>query len=198
MGTRRVPLSRATIAALLALLVPASAMADRHTADVGGGGVRARRSSLWGIGLTGDWIPRGGDWLCHDPSSDKHVCTLGLAGEFSWAKGDHDGGTLSQSVFQLGPRFTYNTLANWHAQPFLVALPGFTVERNEQDRTSFSIALGGGADVPLPICKKLVNKKEEPVWVTRVQVTWNWINNHRSDNSYVQVGISLVYRFEKD
>ena len=194
MSTRRALPSRATIA-LLVLFVPASAMADRHTADVGGGGGRSGRSELWGIGLTGDWIPAGGDWPCH-PLDDRHSCTLGLAGEFSWAKGDHEGGTLSQYVFQLGPRFTYNKVAAWHAQPFLVALPGFTVERSDQHRTSFSIALGGGADVPLRVCMKEMGGKKVPVWVTRAQVTWNWIDNHRPDDSYWQAWVSLVYRFE--
>ena len=40
-SVRRTLLSLAALAALLVLLVPASAMADRHTADVGGGGGRA-------------------------------------------------------------------------------------------------------------------------------------------------------------
>ncbi|HEX9188703.1 MAG TPA: hypothetical protein VGB87_16605 [Vicinamibacteria bacterium] len=127
---------------------------------------------------------------------DKHSCTLALAGEFSWAQGDHEGGTLTQYVFQAGPRFTYNKPAKGWAQLFAVALPGLTVEKNGQDRTSFSIALGGGADVPLPIFMKLIDGRRVPVWVARVQVTWNWIDNHRSDNSYVQVGVALVYRFE--
>ena len=198
MGTRRVGRvlpSRATMATLLVLLVPASAMADRHTADVGGGGGRSGRSSLWGIGLTGDWIPNKGDRPCH-PLDSKHSCTLGLAGEISLAKGDHEGGTLSQFVFQLGPRFTYNKPAKGRVQMFAVALPGVTVEKNGQDRTSFSLALGGGADVLLPFCMKQIGEEKVPVWVTRVQYTWNWIDNHRSDNSYGQLGVSLVYRFE--
>jgi len=184
---------RATIAALLVLLVPASAMADRHTGDVGGGGGGNKRSSLWGIGLTGDWVPGGGDWPCH-LLDHTHSCTLSLAGEFSWAQGDHEGGTLTQYVFQLGPRFTYNKLWKRRAQLFFVALPGFTVEQNSQDRTSFSIALGGGTDFVLPI---QVGRNLEKPWVTRVQVTWNWINNHRADDQYVQVWVSLVYRFER-
>ncbi len=68
-SVRRTLPSRAALAALLVLLVPASAMADRHTADVGGGGGRAGRSGLWGIGLTGDWVPKGGDWPCLDTST---------------------------------------------------------------------------------------------------------------------------------
>ena len=195
MGTRRVGRvlpSGATIATLLVLLVPASAMADRHTADVGGGGGRAGRSSLWGIGLTGDWIPKGGGRLCLESTkTPRHACTLSLAGEFSWAQGDHEGGTLSQYVFQLGPRFMWNTPLKRHVQPYSVLLFGFTNEQNSQDRTSFSAAFGGGADVPL-------TSDRHPPWVLRGQVTWNWIDNGRSDNSYWHVGLSLVYRFEKD
>ncbi len=116
-------------------------------------GAEAAGASFGGSGLTGDWIPRGGDWLCLDARLHKHSCTLSLAGEFNWAQGDHEGGTLTQYVFQLGPRFTYNKLGKRHAQLFVVALPGFTVEQNSQDRTSFSIALGGGADFVLPIEK---------------------------------------------
>ena len=129
------------------------------------------------------------------PSTGRHVCTLSLAGEFSWAQGDHEGGTLTQYVFQLGPRFTWNKLAKRYrfVEPFFVALPGFTVEQNSQDSKSFSIALGGGADFVLPIVK--ARNKEEP-WVIRWQLTWNWIDNHRADDSYWQTGVSLVYRFE--
>jgi hypothetical protein len=165
-------------------------MADRHTADIGGGVGRSGRSELWGIGLTGDWIPKGGDWPCK-PLDDKHSCTLGLAGEFSWAQGDHEGGTLSQYVFQVGPRIMWNTPLNWRLQPYSVLLFGFTVEQNGQDRTSFSTALGGGADVPL-------TPDRHPSWVLRGQVTWSWIDNGRSDDSYWHVGLSLVYRFGKD
>jgi len=193
MGTRRVGRvlhSRATIATLLVLLVPASAMADRHTADVGGGGGRAGRSSLWGIGLMGDWIPKGGDWPCH-PTDRRHNCTLSVAGEFSWAQGDHEGGTLTQYVFQLGPRIMWNTPLKRHVQPYSVLLFGFTNEQNGQDRTSFSTAVGGGADFPL-------TSERHPPWVFRGQVTWNWIDNGRSDDSYWHVGFSLVYRFEKN
>ena len=193
MGTRRVARvlpSRATIATLLVLLAPASAMADRHTADVGGGGGRAGRSSLWGIGLMGDWIPKEGDWPCH-PTDRRHNCTLSVAGEFSWAQGDHEGGTLTQYVFQLGPRIMWNTPLKRHVQPYSVLLFGFTNEQNGQDRTSFSTAVGGGADFPL-------TSERHPPWVFRGQVTWNWIDNGRSDDSYWHVGLSLVYRFEKD
>jgi hypothetical protein len=184
------------VAVLVVLLWPATARADRHTADVGGGGGRAARSGLWGVGVTGDWIPKGGDWLCQEPSSPHHACTLGLAGEFNWAKGDHEGGTLSQYVFQLGPRITYNKLAHRNAQLFLVALPGITVEKNVQNRTSFSIATGGGADFPLPFFEKQIDKEKARVWVARLQVTWNWIDNGRPDDSYWHVGLSLLYRFE--
>jgi len=192
-SVRRTLPSRAALAALLVLLVPASAMADRHTADVGGGGGRAGRSGLWGIGLTGDWVPKGGDWPCLDTSTTppRHACTLSVAGEFSWAQGDHEGGTLTQYVFQVGPRITWNTPLNWRVQPYSVLLFGFTVEQNGQDRTSFSTAFGGGADIPL-------TSDRHPPWVLRGQVTWNWIDNGRSDDSYWHVGLSLVYRFDKD
>jgi hypothetical protein len=189
MGPRSVvSVLRASAVALLVLLVSAPARADRHTGAAGAGGGRGGRSALWGATLSGDWIPKGGEWPC-GLTGRAHKCTLGLAGEIGWATGDHEGDTLTQYVFQAGPRFSWNTLFDHKLQLFAVAMAGATVEKYRgESKSSFSTALGFGADVP-------ISSEDHPVWVLRGQATWNWIDNDRSDDSYWQVGLSLMYRF---
>jgi hypothetical protein len=169
-------------AALLVLLAPASAMADRHTADFGGGVGKAGRSDLWGIFLTGDWP------CWHFGEVDlqgRHAFTLSQAGEFSYASGDHKDGTLSQYVFQVGPRLMLNTPLSHHLQPYVVGLIGVTSEQNYRDRTSLSMAGGVGADIPIG----------EGRVVLRGQYTWNWIDNQTSDDTYGQWSAAVVFRF---
>jgi hypothetical protein len=170
-------------AALLVLLAPASAMADRHTAGVGVGGGKAGRSSLGAFVLTGDWPC----WHFGevDPAG-RHALTLSLAGEFSYASGDHKDGTLTQYVFQVGPRLMLNTPLEHRVQLYVVGLIGATSERNYRDRTSLSMAGGVGADVPVA---------GEGRVVFRGQYTWNWIDNQTSDNTYGQWSAAAVYRF---
>ena len=180
---------RAAIAALLVLLVPASAMADRHTGDAGAGGGRAGRSELGAFVITGDWIPNP-NWLCGNIQDGGHDRTLSLAGEFSYASGDHNDGTLSQYVVQVGPRLMWNKYFGRHFQPYLVGLIGVTIEQDYRDRTSLSMAGGFGADVPLV-------GGQHPWLVFRGQYTWNWIDTKTSDNTYGQWSAAVVFRFEK-
>jgi hypothetical protein len=186
---------RASTVALVVLLAPAPVMADRHTGDAGGGGGRSGRSAVWGVNLSGSFVPHRGEWPCggHELSTSKvktHRCTLSLAGEVGWAQGDHEGGTLTQWTFLAGPRFTLNPHPRF--QPFLVALAGATHEKlRGVGDGSFSTALGAGVDVPF-------SAPEHPVWVVRGQGTWNWIHNGRSDDSYWQIGVSILYRFGEE
>ena len=119
-----------------------------------------------------------------------HKCTLSVAGEFSYASGDHKDGTLSQYVFQVGPRIMWNKPFGRHLQPFLVGLAGFTIEGDYRDKTSFSLAGGFGADIPLV-------SGRHPWLVLRIQQTWTWIDNNTSDNKYGQTSVAFVYRHEK-
>jgi len=178
-----VSVRRASAVALLALLSSAPATADRHTGDTGGGGGRSGRSALWGASLLGSVVP---GWPCHAKGTRHRQCDLSFAGEVAWAQGDHDDGTLTQWVVQVGPRFMVYPAPRF--QPFLEVLPGATVEkiRGVSD-TSFSVSLGGGVDVPFSL--------EYPAWVIRGQVGWNWIDNGRSDDSYWKYGLSVLYRF---
>jgi hypothetical protein len=191
MGRRSVALAFfpvAGLAALLVALVPAPAMADRHTADAGGGGGRAGRSDLKGIVLTGDWVPPGGNFgAVHE---GHHEFTVNIAGEFSHMSGDHEyagrSATLSQDIFQVGSRLTWNRLCHYHCQLYAVGLVGFTIEQNFRDKTSFSLAGGLGADFPFAFDDQLV---------FRAQQTWNWLDNGTSDNTYGQTSAALVWRF---
>jgi hypothetical protein len=187
--------SQAAVVTLAVFLLPASARADRHTADFGGGGTRAARSNLTGIVLAGGWNPHDGNWPC--PTLDGkggHACTLGLAGEISTVSGDHkegeQSGVLSQFTFQIGPRFTYNKLFGHRLQLYLVGLAGFTTEQHFRDKTSFSVAGGLGADVPF-------YHRDQYELVVRVQQTWNWIDNNASNDKYGQTSVGLLVRFEK-
>jgi hypothetical protein len=178
---------RASAIALLVLLVSVPAKADRHTGDLGGGGGRSGRSGLWGAGVVGSLVP---GWPCSATGTAHRKCDLSLAGEVAWAQGDHDKGTLTQWVFQAGPRFMMYPSERF--QPFLEVLPGASVEKlHGVSDTSFSISLGGGWDMPFHL--------DHPVWVLRAEASWNWIQNGRSDDSYWKFGISVLYRFgEKD
>jgi hypothetical protein len=193
MDRRRLALaffSRAALAALPLVLAPSSATADRHTADVGGGGGRAGRSDLKGIVLTGDWVPAGWNFGAVD-ADGRHDFTASVAGEISYFSGDHaygdTSGTLSQWTFQAGSRLMWNKPFHHHVQPYVVGLVGFTIEQDFRDKTSFSLAGGLGADFPFAFDHRLV---------FRVQQTWNRLANGTSDNTYGQTSFALVWRFE--
>jgi hypothetical protein len=176
---------RASAVALVVVLVSVPAMADRHTGDAGGGGGRSGRSGLWGASVLGSWVP---GWPCPASQDAHRKCDLSLAGEVAWAQGAHDEGTLTQWVFQAGPRLMMYPRERF--QPFFEVLPGVSVEKLQGvSDSSFSLSLGGGADV-------LAFGLAHPEWVVRVQGSWNWIDNGRpDDDSYGKLGISVLYRF---
>lgn len=178
-----VSVRRASAVVLLVLLVSAPARADRHTGDGGGGVGRSDRSKLWGASALGSLVP---GWPCHATTTAHRTCDLSFAGEVAWAQGDHEDGTLTQWVFQGGPRLMVYLKPRF--QPFVEVLPGATVEKlRGVSNTSFSVSLGGGADVPFSL--------DHPKLVLRAQVSWNWIDNGRSDDSYLKYGLSVLYRF---
>ena len=190
MGTRTLAEAfgpRTAVAALLLVLLPASAMADRHKASFGGGGVLADRSSLYGVALTGDatvW-----EWK---RSNDLSLAMLSVAGEASRVSGEHEGQWMSQYTFLLGPRFVLNTPLKRRVEPYLQVMAGFVEERAAVNRTSFAYAVGAGVDVPIGDLKPAAH----PLVVFRFQYGRHRIDAETND-SYDQWSVGVVFRFNR-
>jgi hypothetical protein len=195
MGTRTLAEafgSRTAVAALLLVLLPASAMADRHKASFGGGGTYLGRSELWGIRMTGDWTLKEG------PAPDDHLAhtswTFSVAGELGQAAGVHDDTSFSQTTFLVGPRFTLNNIgSSWRFEPFAEVLVGAAYERALDARTSAAGAFGLGLDVPIGDLK---STEHHPLVVLRAQYGRHWINGDSTD-WYDQWSASVVFRLTR-
>lgn len=189
----RASVSRAAVAALLAFLVPASALADRHKAGFGGGGGRSGGSSLWGVVLSGDVVLHEGK-----STGDEHVkhnqWVLGLAGEVSQASGEHEGGTLSRTTFLVGPRFTWDEFGSfWRIQPFVQVLGGRGYERAVEGHGAWAAAFGGGVDVPIGPLKEM---DRHPLVVLRAQYGRHWLDGGARE-WYNQGMLLVVFRLNK-
>lgn len=176
---------RAAVVPLLALLVPASAMADRHKAGFGGNATRASGSSLWGVGFSAE--------LVLNPGSSSRPWTFGLALEGSQVAGIHEdgdlgeGGELSRTAILPGLRVTRGSLISPQVQPFVHLLGGFAYERGAlvEPRTSFVWGPGVGVDV-LPF------GLDQEWFVGRVQYGWHRLRGEW----YGQLSFGLVFRVE--
>jgi hypothetical protein len=184
---------RAAVVPLLALLVPASATADRHKAGFGGGGTRSSGSSLWGITISGDVVLREGK-STGDEGAKHHQWMLGLAGEISQVSGEHEGGTLSRTTFLVGPRFTLNELgSHWRVQPFVQVLGGRGYERLVEGRGSWAFAFGGGLDVPMGSLRSM---ERHPLVVVRAQFARHWLEDGARE-WYNQGTVSVIFRLNR-
>lgn len=188
-GVLAIP-AAATACALLVLLVPASALADRHKAEFGGGGAGGSRSRLWGIGITGGWILGEGGTTRAAGTASHGKLTLGLVGEVNQLAGDHEGGTFSQTTFLVGLRGTWNT--HRYFQPFAQSLVGAACERGVEKRTSLAGGFGLGFDVPIPIG----DRGDDPFVVLRGELNWLGVDSEPTD-WYPQYALSVVFRLNE-
>lgn len=180
----------AGFSALLVLLAPGSALADRHKAEFGGGGAGGSRSSLWGIGITGGLVlDEGGKTRAAGMPSHGRL-TVSLIGEVGQLAGDHEGGTFSQTTFLVGLRGTWN--AHKHFQPFAQSLVGAACERGVEKRTSLTGGFGLGVDFPTPI----TYGSRDPFVVLRGELNWLGVNSDSTD-WYPQYALSVVFRLNE-
>lgn len=192
MDRRRVALavpSCAALAALLVVLLPATAMADRHKAGFGGAGIYTDRSDLWGGAVMGEvkvqeWGKRT------DPL---HPFMLSLAGDLSVVTGRHEVQDFTQTTGLLGPRLTWNSPFGRHVEPYGQVLLGFAHESAAEGRTSFAGAFALGVDVPLV---KDLTVAGHPKVVGRLQFAYHFVNED-STSWYPQVTLGLMYRINK-
>jgi hypothetical protein len=175
MVTRRVAL------ALAVLLVPVGAWADRHKAGAGGGPRAAGGSTLWGIGLSGDWTL----WGEMEPNATarEHRGTVSLVGEGNWVHGKHEGRTQDQFTVLGGLRYTLNDFPHPRLELFGQTLAGwFFGGGSDSAAGSFGI----GAD--------WVFSDSGHGWGLRFQYDRSWIEE-RAETWYDQATIAVIYRF---
>lgn len=187
----RASASCVAVAAAAVLLVPPPALADRHTAGLGGGGGRSRGSSLWGVVLSGDLVLGEGKTTAAGTAHHSQW-SLSLAAEASQVSGEHDGGTLSRTTLLLGPRFTLNELGSfWAIQPYAHVLVGRGYERLLESESGWAAAFGGGVDIPL-----MSTKTRHPWVVARLQFSHHWLENGVRDE-YNQGTLAIIFRINK-
>jgi hypothetical protein len=191
---------RASVVVLVTLLVPASAMADRHKAGFGGSGVYSGGSSLYGIGITGDWTVKEGPLspAKHDagvPDPFEHFAwTLSVAGEATQVAGTHEGSNFSRTALLAGGRFTLNQMWGlWRIEPFAEVLVGPVYERNLESRTHLGGSFGAGLDVPFGT---LTSTEHHPLVVARLQYGRHWVNGDTT-SWYNQVSLGVVFRLTR-
>jgi len=193
--------SRVAVAAAV-LLLPATAMADRHKAGLGGGGGREGGSSLWGVMVQGDWVLYDGKETVDEYVDDhgqkktaKHSqWTLSLAGQMTQTSGVHEVGTLSRSTCLVGPRFSWNELGHfWQVQPYVQVLGGRGYERLVGSDSGWAAGFGLGVDIPLGSTK---DEKKHPTVVLRAQYGRHWIEDGVRD-WYNQGTLSVIFRLNK-
>jgi hypothetical protein len=186
--------SVAALAALLVTLLPASARADRHKAGFGGGAVRADRSGLWGVRMTGDWTWKEGKTSLPEPGGHAARWVLSWVGEVSQVAGEHEGGNFSQTTLLAGVRYTLNEIgSHLRVEPFGEALIGAAYERGPESRYSATGGFGIGIDIPLG---DLTDTEHHPLVVLRGQYSRYWIDGDTTD-SYSQVSASVVFRLTR-
>ena len=184
MGTRTISL------ALVCLLLPVGAWADRHRAGFGAAPTYVSRSALWGMQLSGD-KPVWGEKTEGQPA---HVGTLSLVAELSLVAGDHEGATLAQFTFVAGPRFTFNHFnGNRRFQFFGQVLVGGAQVRMGEANSSWAGAFGVGVDIPL---ESVARDDDHPWLALRVQYNECWINTDSTD-WYPQFSAGVVFRLNR-
>jgi hypothetical protein len=186
MGSRRAApafLSGATFVAVLSLLVPSHAWADRHKAALAGGPIRGSRSELWGIGTSFEIVTPKLSGRSLPGTPPRHSRTLALAIEASQLAGVHEDREFSQMTALAGPRVAWSSAKVLEKlQPFAHVLGGYVRERAESTHTSFAWTVGGGVDWVV-----------DPGWALRLQLGLYRIEGDRSD-SYGQGSLALVFR----
>jgi hypothetical protein len=193
MGSRRAApafLSGTTFVALLFLLVPSPASADRHKAAFKLGYVNDQRSSLHGFGTSAEFVLPKLSWPLPNAKSGPHEpqfrTSTSLVIEVAQAEGEHEGLEFSQTAALTGPRFAWSSGGGFlrTVQPFTHLLVGFVREHAESRHDSFAFAFGAGADIVL-----------RHDWALRFQWNLNQIVGDRSD-TYHQLSVGLVYRVD--
>ncbi len=183
--------------ALLVLLLPVVARADRHKIGFRGAGVYAGRSELWGLQISFD-VPFHGeskeDPTC-PPEAGKPKVNLGTWSailEVSLVSGIHKGEPLSQYTSLGGLRYSLNRIGQKRkVQPFAQALLGRAEERLGVQPSALSLAgaFGGGVDIPFGS----VADNGHPWSAIRVQADAYWQRAHPTV-WYPQVSVGFVVR----
>jgi hypothetical protein len=177
--------SVASLAALLVTLLPASAMADRHKAALGGGLVEDERSALWGINVTGDLTLKEATPNAAEPKKWMLSCVA----DITQVGGEHEGSNFSQTTLLVGLRYT---IPRWRVETFGEALIGAAYERGPDSRTSAAGGFGIGVDVPFSKTKGGYHS----LVVLRGRYGLHRIGGDSSD-WYSQFSLGLVFRLPK-
>jgi hypothetical protein len=180
--------SWAAVATLALLLVPASAMADRHKDGAGGGGSYGGRSDLWGGTFMAEhrlaeWGNRG------DPL---YPFMLSLAADVSIVTGRHEFEDFTQTTALAGPRLTWNSPFDRRLEPYFQFLIGYAHESTAHG-SGFAGAFGLGVDVPLAPDLRVPN---HPKLVGRFQFAYHFVDEG-STSWYPQVTLGLMYRWNQ-
>jgi hypothetical protein len=179
MNTRRASL------ALLVLLLPAAAHADRHKIGFRGGWAWPKRSSLDGLQLALD-VPLKGQLK---PGGRKVFGTLGVVADLSWANGTHEEEPFSQSAYLGGLSYSVNKLADGWLQPSVSLKLGVVREEQASVRRS-SFAFTSGVGLYLRLVS--INDRVE----IGVAGHYDYYHIASPTNWYHQPSVGLVVRLE--
>jgi hypothetical protein len=168
---------------LVAVLVPATAQADDHRADLYAGFGYANASHLWGLHEAYAWTLKDSGGLAND---------ISILGDVSLHFGSHGGNTVTRVTYLVGPRWTIPT-PEPHHKLLAHALIGGVHSNPEADTKDWAVAFGGGWEY---ILRPATSPKESSEGLgVRFQV--DYVIRVGDNENFPRVSGGLIYRFKK-
>lgn len=167
---------------LVAVLVPGTAQADDHRADLYAGFGYANASHLWGLHESYAWTLKDREPLAND---------ISILGDVSLHFGSHAGNTVTRVTYLVGPRWTIPIKGRDQHKLLAHAMVGGVHSNPEADKKDWALAFGGGWEY---ILHPPADNSSEGLGV-RFQV--DYVVRVGDNENFPRVSGGLIYRFKK-
>jgi hypothetical protein len=170
---------------LVAVLVPATAQADDHRADLYAGFGYANASHLWGLHEGYAWTVRERGLLREND--------LSILGDLSLHFGSHEGNTTTRVTYLVGPRWTIPMKEPHHKLLAHALVGGVHSNQGVPDKNDFALAFGGGWEYILRPAPSATESSEG--FGVRFQA--DYVIRVGDNENFPRVSGGLIYRFKR-